>query len=139
MAAAAGIVTKDYESTAKEFVAKASADQLNKIASGTTLGRDPLVTNLKGSAEEKTEGLRKLVTQRMRREADFRGMVIRLLSREGLVSAPAPKEAKKDAKAAAGKEGGEKEKKPKKEKGEGKEKGGDEKKGDKPGKPAAEG
>jgi hypothetical protein len=128
MATVGSIVTKDYEPAAQKFVQQASAEHLQKIAAGTILARHPLVTKPQGTAEEKTESLRKLISHEMRRHADFRGMVIRLLAKEGLVTAspkeakkeaPSGKEAKKEKEApAAAKEGASEgqEKKPKKEK-----------------------
>jgi hypothetical protein len=127
MAAVASIVTKDYEPAARKFVQQASAEHLQKITAGTILARHPLVTKPQGTAEEKTESLRKLISHEMRRHADFRGMVIRLLAKEGLVTAspkeakkeaPAGKEAKKEKESPAAKEGAPEgqEKKAKKEK-----------------------
>jgi hypothetical protein len=123
--AAAAVVTKDLEPAALKFVQQANADQLQQIVAGTTLAGHPKLGKLPSAAEEKLAGLRKLVTQSMRRHADLRGMVIRQLAQKGLVSAPVKeKEAKAEAPAAGKKEkeGGQ-ERKPKKEKGEGKEKG----------------
>jgi hypothetical protein len=125
MASDEGIVTKDWEPAARAFVQQASPEQLQQIATGTTLARHPL------ASERKTEDLRKLITHEMKRHADFRGMVIRLIARQGFVSPPAKeatgaagKEAKKETGGAgkeakketggAGKEG--QERKPKKEK-----------------------
>jgi hypothetical protein len=123
MATAGSIDTKDLEPAARKFVEQASAEQLQRIMAGTVLARHPSVSSQQGTPEEKTESLRKLIAHEMKRHADFRGMVIRMLAREKLVSAPA-KEAKKEAPAAAGKEGAEgQERKPKKEK---------EKRGEKP-------
>ncbi|MBL8799997.1 MAG: hypothetical protein JNM56_39305 [Planctomycetia bacterium] len=115
--ATASVVTKDLEPAAREFVQKANAEQLQAIVSGTLLARHPHLEKVKGSAEEKTEGLRKLVAQNMRRRADLRGMVIRHLAQKGLVSAPVKeKVAKTEAPAAAKKEKEGKEGKPKEKK-----------------------
>jgi len=138
MATEAAIVTKDWEPAAKKFVQQASADHLQQIAAGTLLSRHPQIASAKGTAEEKTESLRKLIAHEMKRHADFRGMVIRLLAQKGLVSPPVKevkeakeakepkegkKEGKKEAKEAKEAAGGEKEakegkegQKPKKEK-----------------------
>jgi hypothetical protein len=119
MATDGNIVTKEWEPAAQAFVQHASAEQLHQIVGGTTLTRHPRVSHPQGTAEQQTEGLRKLITQKMRRHADFRGMVIRLIARGGLVSAPG-KEAKKEAPVAAEKEatGGQERKSKKEEKGE---------------------
>jgi hypothetical protein len=130
MATDATLVTKDCEPAARAFVQQASADQLQQITAGTPLAAHPVVSKLQGTAEQKTEAMRKLVAQQMKRHADLRGMVIRRMAQAGFVSPPA-KDAKKEP-AGAGKEAaGEKEKKPKKEKGEHKEKGEPKEKGEK--------
>lgn len=114
--ATASIVTKDLEPAALKFVQQANAEQLQQIVAGTTLAGHPRLGKLPSATEEKTEGLRKLVTQNMRRHADLRGMVIRQLAQKSLITAPV-KEAKAEAPVAAKKEkeAGQ-ERKPKKEK-----------------------
>ena len=124
MATDESIVTKEWEPAAWEFVKQANPAQLHQIAAGTTLARHPLVSNPPGNSEQETATLRKLIAQEMKRHADFRGMVIRLLAHAGLVSAPgkeakkeAKKETRKEAPVAAGKEATTgQERKPKKEK-----------------------
>lgn len=116
MATDESFVTKEWEPGAREFVQQASAEQLQQIAASTTLASHPLVSNPQGTSEQKTEALRKRIGQEMKRHADFRGVVIRLLAQRGLVNAPG-KEPKKEAPVAAGKEAtGGQERKPKKEK-----------------------
>jgi hypothetical protein len=115
MATEGAIVTKDWEPAARDFVRQASLEQLQQIAAGTTLAGHPLVGDSQATAEQKTEGLRKLIAKEAKRHADFRGMLIRLIARKGFVTAPG-KEAKKEPagggkEASAGQEG-----KPKKEK-----------------------
>lgn len=114
MATEGSIVTKELEPAARKFVEQASAEQLDQIVAGTTLARHPLLSKAQGTSEQKTEGLRKLIAKEMKRHADFRGMVIRMIAQKGLISLPG-KEAKKEAAVTAEKEAtGGQEKKPKK-------------------------
>ena len=109
---------KEQEKSAREFIQKATPEQLVEAAKQTALATNPLVAQPSAAKEPE---LRRLVLKEMKDHADARGQILRHLTRAGLVAAP--------VKAAAAEEAA----KPKKEKAEKGEKG-EKSKGDK-GKP----
>jgi hypothetical protein len=94
---------KAQEKSAREFLQKASPEQLVEAARQTALAANPLVAKFSPAKEPE---LRRLVLKEMKDHPDARGQIVRHLTRVGLLAAP--------AKAPAGEEAP----KPKKEKGE---------------------
>jgi len=139
MAAGAIAQVKEHEKNAREFLRKATPEQLLDAAKRTALSANPLVANFNAAKEPE---LRRLVLKEMKEHADTRGLILRHLTQTGLVAPPAakaaapaeakPKKEKTEKGEKADKEKPEKEhadkqkpekKKPEKEKGEKAEKG----------------
>jgi hypothetical protein len=68
-----------------DFILAATPEQLLEIAAGTAARGASLVTNFNNPNAvnffHKTDDLRRMIVQQMRRHSDFRGMVIRAVDR----------------------------------------------------------
>lgn len=68
-----------------QFIMAATPEQLLEIAAGTAARNHPLVQNFNNAQApafyQKTDDLRRMIVQEMRRHADFKGMVIRHVAR----------------------------------------------------------
>jgi hypothetical protein len=129
--AAARVQVKEQEKNAREFLQKATPEQLLEAAKRTALAANPVVAQFSAAKEPE---LRRLVLKEMKEHADARGLILSHLVRAGLVAAaakvaPAAAEPGKPKKEKPEKE---KKEKPEKDKGEKHEKGEKHDKGEKP-------
>jgi hypothetical protein len=121
MAVGAKAQVKEHEKIVREFMFKATPEQLLEAAKRTALAANPLVAKFNASQEPE---LRRLVLKEMKEHADARGLILGHLTRAGLIAPPAkapatgaePAKAKKEKPEKAEKEKSDKEK-PAKEKG----------------------
>src|SRR5262249_55172769 len=113
MAGEARAQVKEHERNAREFIRKATPEQLLEAAKRTALATNPLVAQSNAAKERE---LRRLVLKEMKEHGDARGLILRHLPQAGRAAAPAKAAAAAEAKPKKEKE------KPEKEKGE-KEKG----------------